>query len=233
VVLPIVVLTLFYLKAALGYTLLNQIRYVTALALPLLSFVWLSVRHLEPRRRKAVVSAAFVLMAVVQIVPIDAAWHDRGVVSRQLATYALVRPEQHNTRAALQWIDRNAKPGDKVVFTPHAGSAWLTLASFDTPLHVRRLNIYRTTNLVYDSVGMAAAMRDSLRSAQWVVTSARNNTEGLQDALVTELVLPAPATDSTPMAWHGVPLKLMTSVGGLRVYAVQAAEDSSSTRLQR
>jgi hypothetical protein len=219
-VLPLVVLTLFYIRSALAHMLLNQIRYVTVLSVPLLACFWVSVANLAPRMRRLAIGAALVSMAAIQVVPIDAAWHDRGVVSRQLAVYAVVRPKQHVARDVVQWINQHASPEQKVVFTPHASSSWLALAKNGSIPHVRRLNIYRTSNLVYDSTGLAAAIRDSLQSADWVVASGGANTEGVRDALVKELVQPTRTGSDSTLQWDGVHMRLAADFGAMRVYKV-------------
>ena len=227
-VLPLVVLTLFYTRAALAHTLLNQIRYVTALSVPLLACFWVSVATFPPRTRRLAIGVALGSMVLTQIIPIDAAWHDRGVVSRQLATYALIRPRQYVARDVVQWINRSATSDQKIVFTPHASGAWLALADHGSVASVRRLNIYRTSNLVYDRVGLAAAIRDSLQSADWIVTSGGTNTEGLQDQLVTELVLPKRMGADSALVWNGVPMRLARDFGTMRVYRVERATRTSA-----
>lgn len=232
-VVPIVALTVFYMRAALSYTLLNQIRYVTVLSLPLLACFWIPIAALTLPRRRLALGAGLATMVALQIVPTDAAWHDRGVLTRQLAPYSLVRPKQHVARDVLRWIDQHASPGQKVVFSPHAGSAWLTLASHSSEARIQRLNVYRTSNLVHDSAGMVSAIRDSLRGADWLVTSGKHNTEGLRDALVEEMVIPTPSTSGGALIWQGVHLRLTADFGAMRVYAIgemnQATESHTST----
>jgi hypothetical protein len=163
---------------------------------------------------------------LTQIIPIDAAWHERGVLSRQLGSYSLIRPNQYSAREALRWIDQNAAPAQKVIFTPHASSTWLSLSPYRGRARVEPMTIYRTNNLVFDSTGMVDAIRDSLQSADWVVVSTRNNTEGLQNGLFTELLVPHEAGASGSLIWNGIPVKQAATFGGLRIYAIQ--RDSSA-----
>jgi hypothetical protein len=218
---PILVLTVFYTRATLAHTLLNQIRYATALSLPLLACCWIPLADRAPKGRRLAAALAFASIALTQVVPIDAAWHDRGVLSRQLGAYSLIRPDQYSAREVLRWIDEHATPEQKVVFTPHASSTWLSLSPYRGRARVEPMTIYRTSNLVFDSTGMVNAIRDSLQSADWVVVSTRNNTEGLQDRLVSELVVPGSPGPSGTVVWNGVPMKQAATFGGMRIYAIQ------------
>ncbi|MDB4917578.1 MAG: hypothetical protein JWM95_5222 [Gemmatimonadetes bacterium] len=226
-ILPLAVLTLFYLRAALSHTLLNQIRYVTALSVPLLGAFWLAFAGLAEKKRRVALGAVLASMVLFQVIPIDVAFHDRGVASRQLSTFALIRPRQHVAKDVVTWINGQASAEQKVVFTPHVNGAWLTLANSGSIAHIRRLNIYRTPNLVHDRAGLVAAMTDSLRSADWIVSSGGTNTEGLRDGLVTELMLPVRRGAGDGLAWNGIPMRLVQDFGAMRVYKVEHGADAS------
>jgi hypothetical protein len=220
VALPIAVLTLFYLRAVLAHTLLNQLRYITALAIPLLAFVALPFRELSATRRRLLAAACVAAALATQALAFDAAWHDRGVISRQLGPHALIRPHQHTARSVVKWIDQHVPPGQRVVFTPHAHSTWLALAISADRADISRLTIYRTPNLVYDRSGMVNALRDSVATAQWVVTSGRRNMQGLRDGLVAELVQPVPADQSGCLQWNGIHMRLRADFGAMRVFEI-------------
>ncbi len=220
---PILVLTCFYMRAALSYTLLNQLRYVTALSVPLLACLWSSIAMLSASTRRRVVYGLIASIAAVQIIPIDAAWHERGVLSRQLGPYALLRPGQGGARKALAWIEQRAVAGQAVVFSPHAASPWLALVPSHGVARVRQLNIYRTSNLVYDSAGLSTMIRDSLRSADWLVVSSRSNTQGLRDGLVTELVRPIQSGQGGALTWQGIDMRPAADFGSMRVFRLVRA----------
>ena len=220
VLLPIAVLTAFYVRGALANTLLNQLRYILTMAVPLLAFVAIPFQTLSPSRRRTLVAACVVGALTTQAIALDAAWNDRGVISRQLGRFALVRPDQHTARSVMRWLDQNAARGERVVFTPHAGSPWLTLTVGRERPDISLLDVYRTPNIVYDSSGMVGALRDSVAAARWVVTSGARSVQGLQDALVSELVTPAPSGGRGVAQWQGLQMRLRVDFGALRVFEV-------------
>jgi hypothetical protein len=220
VLMPIAVVTLFYLQGALAHTVLNQVRYITAVAIPLLAFVGVPFDALPPARRRSLAAACVIGALATQAIAVDAAWHDRGVVSRQLGPYALIRPNQHAGRRVAKWLDQHAADGQRVIFTPHAESTWLTLAIGPDRPNFAWLTVHRTPNLVYDRRGMENALRDSLATARWLVTSGRRNIHGLRDGLVTELVQPAPSTESGSLQWNGIQMQLRADFGTLKVFEV-------------
>jgi dolichyl-phosphate-mannose-protein mannosyltransferase len=220
VLLPIAVLTLFYVRAAVAHTLLNQLRYITVVAIPLLAFVGVPFRELAPARRRFVAAACVVGALATQAIALDAAWHDRGVIARQLGPYALIRPYQYTARDVMQWIDQHVPRGQRIMFTPHAESTWLGLGVGTDRPDIARLTIYRTGTLVYDRRGMANALRDSLAGAQWLVTSGRRNVLGLQDGLVSELVQPEPSGQAGSLEWNGIHMRPRADFGAMRVFEI-------------
>lgn len=164
-----------------------------------------------------------VSIIMTQILPIDAAWHNRGVLTRQLRSYALIRPDQYAARQIVNWINVHARTDQNVVFTPHAGDAWLALVPHHNVARLEQLNVYRTPNLVYDRAGMVAVLRDSIRSADWVVTNPGTVTEGLADGLVTELVVPQRMALHRSLSWEGIPMQLVASFGTMRLYKLTDA----------
>jgi hypothetical protein len=219
VLLPIAFLTVFYMRGALAHTLLNQPRYITAMAIPLLAFLAVPFPRLSPARRRLLAAACVVAALLTQAVALDAAWHDRGVVSRQLGPFALLRPNQHTARDVMKWIDQHVPKGQRVIFTPHAVSPWLALIEKDRP-DLARLDVYRTATIVYDSSGMVTALRDTIATARWVVASGGANTLGLQDALVSELVRPEPSDQTGALQWNGIHMRLRADFGALKVFEV-------------
>jgi 4-amino-4-deoxy-L-arabinose transferase-like glycosyltransferase len=229
VLLPVGVLVLFYLHAALTHTVLNQVRYITAVSLPLLVFVGVPFGLLSRGQRRLLASACVVGALATQSISLYAAWRERGVISRQLGPYALVRPNQHTAQRVAKWLDRHGANGQRVIVTPHAESAWLTLAVGTDRPNIVLLHVHRTPNQVYDSSGMANAIRDSLATAQWLVTSGRRNTHGLQDGLVSELVQPTPSTQSGSLQWNGIHMHLRADFGAMKVFEVVPNPRRTST----
>ncbi len=220
VVFPIAVLTVFYLRAVFSYTLLNQLRYITTTAIPLLAFVALPFDTLSPAKRRRLLVACLVGAVATQGLAMVASWTDRGVLSRQVGRFALVRPNQHAARSALQWLDGQAAKGERVIFTPHAESPWLALTLGRDRPEIAQLDVYRTPTIVYDSSGLAAALRDTIATARWVVVSAGQNMQGLQDGLFSELVRPEPIDRSGRLRWNGIEMRLRAEFGALRVFEV-------------
>ena len=220
VLLPIAFLTAFYMRGAFEHTLLNQLRYITAIAIPLLAFFAVPFLKLRPARRRLVAAACVAGALLTQAVAFDAEWHDRGVISRQLGRFALIRPNQHAARDVMKWIDQHVPKGQRVIFTPHVDSPWLALALDKDRPDIATLDVYRTANMVYDSSGMTAALRDTIATARWVVTSGGSNVQGLQDGLVSELVRPAPSDQPGVLQWNGIPMRLRAEIGGLKVFEV-------------
>jgi hypothetical protein len=198
------------------------LRYVTALSVPLLSCLGVGFATVAAHRRRWTVYVVAASVAAFQVIPVDAAWHDRGVVSRQLGPYALLRPWQYSAREALKWISGHASPGEKVIVTPHAASAWLTLAPRERAVDVRQLTIFRTPNLVYDSAGMDRTIRDSLHAADWLIISGKHNPQGLRDGLIEELVRPAAGGpgQGQGLVWNGIRMDDVAAVGTLRVLKI-------------
>ena len=220
VLLPIAFLTAFYIRGAFAHTLLNQLRYITPIAIPLIAFFAVPFLKLRPARRRLLAAVCVVGALLTQAVAFDAAWHDRGVISRQLGRFALIRPNQHAARDVMKWIDQHVPKGQRVIFTPHVDSPWLALAIDKDRPDIARLDVYRTANMVYDSTGMAAALRDTIATAQWVVTSGGSNVQGLQDGLVSELVRPEPSGQPGVLQWNGIHMRLRTEIGALKVFEV-------------
>jgi hypothetical protein len=220
VLLPIAALTLFYLRGAFTHAVLNQLRYITITAIPLIAFVGIPFQELAQGRRRFLVAACLVAALATQALALDAAWHDRGVISRQLGPFALIRPYQYGARNVMHWIDRHASKGQRVIFTPHAESPWLELTLGKDRPDIVQVNIHRTPNLVFDSSGMASTLRDSIVTARWVVTSGGWNVHGLRDALVHELVKPEPVDQSGVLRWNGINMRLRADFGGLKVFEV-------------
>jgi hypothetical protein len=120
----------------------------------------------------------------------------------------------------MKWIDQHVPEGQRVIFTPHVDSPWLALALDKDRSDIATLDVYRTANMVYDSSGMTAALRDTIATARWVVTSGGSNVQGLQDGLVSELVRPAPSDQPGVLQWNGIPMRLRAEIGGLKVFEV-------------
>jgi 4-amino-4-deoxy-L-arabinose transferase-like glycosyltransferase len=227
--LSIAVLTLFYVRGAITHTLLNQLRYITVVAIPLVAFVGVPFDALAPARRRLLASACVVGALATQSLALYAAWYDRGVIGRQLGFYALVRPNQHTARQVAAWLDQHVPKGQHVIVTPHAESTWLTLAIGPDRSDIATLNVHRTPNLVYDSSGMVNALRDTLATVQWLVTSGRQNVQGLKDQLVSELVQPESTNQSGSLQWNGIQMRLRADFGGMKVFEVLPNRRRTST----
>ncbi len=206
VLLPVVVLTIFYLRSVLSYQLLNQMRYIAPLAVPLLPFVAHGFRTLAERWRRPVLLAAAASFVATQGLTIESAYHDRGVLSRQLGVFSLLKPFQYSAKDALESLQKPSTREGVIVVTPHVVSTWLRLNGGPDVLsnRLRSPSIYRLDdpNAVYTSMEYKEFLGQQIDSARFVAVSKSARTVGLKDGLVKEVVTPSRDVDRI-LTWNG------------------------------
>jgi hypothetical protein len=222
--LGIAVLMVFLAYATFTHSILAQWRYTLVVVVSLAPFVVPGARALHralPALSPRVQTLAALLAAVaLEGVIVDAALHDRGILTRQLGIISPVRPSQFATRGLLTWAERNATPTAPLVLTPHVvESPYLALhraALEQSGRLIVQSYFLPNSPLVHKRPTLQAELTEKLSRAGYVAASTGTRELGLQDGLVRELVQP----DSAGV-WNGVRLSRVEDWGNIRLYRVE------------
>jgi hypothetical protein len=224
--LGIVAILAFLAYNAWTHSILAQWRYTLVVVVLLAPFVVPGARALSrlwPRLSPRVLTGLALVGAVgLQAIIADAAFRDRGIVSRQLGFLSPVRPSQFATRSLLTWAETNTSAAAPLVLTPHVVESPY-LAQHRAPLErsgrlVVQSYFTGVDLLVHTRPSLVDALTQKLQRAGYVAASTSTRELGLQDGLARELVQPTGTGDA--LAWNGVPLARVANFGNIVLYRV-------------
>lgn len=226
-VLGIVAILAFLAYNAWTHSILAQWRYTLVVVVLLAPFVVPGARALGrawPRlSRRTLTGLALLGVVAMQALIADAAFRDRGIVSRQLGFLSPVRPSQFATRSLLTWAETNSSAASPLVLTPHVvESPYLALHRAPLERSGRLIVQSYFTGvdlLVHTRPSLVDALTQKLQRAGYVAASAGTRELGLQDGLVRELVQPTGSGDA--LTWNGLRLAHVENFGNIVLYRVQ------------